>query len=209
MKIKYFFVVSHIIYKIKKMNILKKYLPILLIYYSTCKETKGLEYLENKINDKEINIIENQKYFLANSTDICTNNNCPPFQGICFENTCHCNHGFETLIENTNEPVIYCNYKLKSRFVAFFLELFFPFGAGHLYAENTLLAMIKFVSFSMILFTCCGVLFSIALEDKNCGVKCFGMLFLLMIVFWGIFETIDLVCYGLGIYKDGKGFTLI
>ena len=191
------------------MNILKKYLPIFLIYYTSCNEFENLAYLENNIKEKDTHKYDNKNYFLANSTESCTNNNCPPFQGICYENTCHCNQGFETLIENNNAPIIYCNYKLKSKFVAFFLELFFPFGAGHLYAENTLLAMIKFVSFSMILCTCCGVLFSIALEDKNCGVKCFGLLFLLMIVFWALFEAIDLVCYAFGIYRDGNGLPLI
>ncbi len=191
------------------MNILKKYLPLLLIYYINCDEVVSLDFLEINIKDEEIHQYDNKKYFLANTTETCTNNNCPPFQGICYENQCRCNQGYATLIDNPIEPVIYCNYKLKSKFVAFFLELFFPFGAGHLYAENTLLAMIKFVSFSMIVCTCCGVLFSIALEDKNCGVKCFGLLFLLMIVFWALFETIDLVCYAFGIYKDGKGLPLI
>ncbi len=128
---------------------------------------------------------------------------------MCYENYCHCAHGYATFITDSTNPIIYCDYKLKSKYAAFFFELFFPFGAGHLYAENKILAMIKFVSFSMIICTCCGILFSIAMDDKNYGIKCFSILFILMTMTWVLFECIDLVSYAFCIYNDGNGLPLI
>src|SRR5436309_3311942 len=73
----------------------------------------------------------------------CSFDNCPLFKGVCYEEICICTYGYITYIQE-NTPQIYCNYAQKSRMTAFFLEFFFPFGAGHLYAGKTVLATIKF-----------------------------------------------------------------
>ncbi len=185
--------------------------------YISCNIVEELNFME-QINSKEEkidslkNIDEIYNNLITNTTEvICNHNNCPSFQGVCYDNECICSHGFATHNEfnTSNTPIIYCNYKLKSKFVAFFLELFFPFGAGHLYAGNNILAMIKFISFSMIICSCCGILCTIALEDKGCGMKCFVIFFIFMIVFWILFELIDLFCYAFGIYKDGNGIPML
>jgi hypothetical protein len=169
-------------------------------------QTLCLDFLNSQSDS-----INNQisKSASSDSPELCTITNCPLFQGICFKNYCHCSHDYSTYITSETYPIIYCNYHLKSKYTAFFLELFFPFGVGHLYAENAVLAIIKFLSFTMILCSCCGILFSISLEHKNDGIQCFSLLFILMIVVWLLLQIIDLVCYSMAVYMDGNGFPLI
>ena len=77
-------------------------------------------------------------------TSVCNALNCPPLRGLCSNDICVCEEGFTTVnnkyIKNNG---IFCNYILKSRYIAFLLEFFFPFGAGHFYTGKTILSTIK------------------------------------------------------------------
>ena len=81
---------------------------------------------------------------IKSAYSICNLDNCPPLSGFCSRDICICNRNYITINnKNIQSNGIFCNSPLKSRFVAFALEFFFPFGIGHFYSEKTILAVIK------------------------------------------------------------------
>ena len=120
---------------------------------------------------------------IKTSYSICNTVNCPPLRGICKENQCICENGFITvnnkIIQNNG---VNCNYHLKNRIVAFLLEFFFPFGAGHFYSGKSLLAVIKLFLFIFLICMCCSVLCCVAAKNANtCSVILCAIVFLCII----------------------------
>jgi hypothetical protein len=192
----------------------KLVLSIILLanLYITCNNQidSSLTFLGEKsttvlTNPDTKNNLQNDNIY-PNDNSQCSFTNCPPTRGSCVENKCICFEGYTTLPEPFQPR---CNYKQKSRFIAFFLELFFPVGAGHLYAGRIVSALIKLFSFMMIVCSfCCNLCFIfLSLEQKF--LICPSIIFILALVTWIILEGIDLVCFGMGIYKDGNGIELI
>ena len=144
-------------------------------------------------------------------TSICNALNCPPLRGLCSNNYCVCEEGFATVnnkyIKNNG---IFCNYILKSRYIAFILEFFFPFGAGHFYSGKTTLAFIKLGLFVILILSFFGLLcmivkYRISTNAGSITLTFFTLLSLLILI---LMEIFDLVAYATGIYSDGNGVEL-
>ncbi len=137
----------------------------------------------------------------------CNSINCPTSRGVCNGNICVCEENYLTVnnkqIQNNG---IFCNYHLKSRFIAFLLEFFFPFGVGHFYSGKTTLAMIKLGLFVVLISMCCSVLCCVVGKPtyNTCSlILC--LIVVLCIIGIIIMQIFDLVSYALGIYNDGNG----
>ncbi|MCQ2817334.1 MAG: hypothetical protein MJ252_08730 [archaeon] len=146
---------------------------------------------------------------LEYSYPICTVGNCPPLQGYCFNDKCMCARNYMTVSNEyiSNKAGINCNYKTKSKFIAFILEFFFPIGVGHLYTENITFAIIKFSLFAFFIFAFC---FQLCCLKKPIG-KCLiaiSILFILDFASWLVLQIADITGYALGLYKDGNGVPL-
>ena len=139
----------------------------------------------------------------------CNSVNCPPLRGVCSGNLCVCEEGYLTVnnkkIQNNG---VFCNYHLKSRFIAFLLEFFFPFGVGHFYSGKTYFAAIKIGLFVLMISMCCTILCCVNVKAVN-GCSFFISLVLVLCII-GILamQIFDLIGYALGIYKDGNGVEL-
>jgi hypothetical protein len=136
----------------------------------------------------------------------CDLSTCYQTQGTCIEGDCICLPGYTTLAQPFQPR---CNYKQKSKFIAFFLEFFFPIGAGHLYAERLVSALVKLFIFMLIVCSFCCNLCFIVLSFEQKFLICPSIIFLISLVIWIIFQSVDLVCFAFGIYKDGNGIDMI
>ena len=91
--------------------------------------------------------------------------NCPSTKGMCSNNQCICNEKYITINnKDFRDNGIYCNYGLKSRFIAFLLEFFFPFGVGHFYSGKIYLATIKLSLF--VILSALAVVYYVAFLEK-------------------------------------------
>ena len=139
---------------------------------------------------------------------LCDATNCPPLRGLCSNNQCICESGFITVnnkqIKNNG---IFCNYVLKSRYIAFILEFFFPFGAGHFYSGKTILASIKLGLFVIIFLSLILILCLVAKNrnDTNAGSIILSIVLVLSLLSIILMEIFDLIAYATGIYSDGNG----
>ena len=150
-------------------------------------------------------------YQIQAVSSACNPSNCPPLRGLCSNNYCVCEEGFATVnnkyIRNNG---IFCNYILKSRYIAFILEFFFPFGAGHFYSGKTTLAFIKLGLFVILILSFFGLLcmivkYRISTNAGSITLTFFTLLSLLILI---LMEIFDLVAYATGIYSDGNGVEL-
>ena len=160
----------------------------------------------------KINILKIFLYFLIIKTLFCAGcspSNCPPLQGVCDKNVCVCAKDYATV---DNEYIksygISCNYQTKTKFIAFILELFFPIGVGHIYAEKTYMAILKFSLFLVFIFSFCGELCCLKSKINNCLI-CLSFIFILDFLAWFSIQLMDIVSYGLGYYTDGNGVPMI
>ena len=137
----------------------------------------------------------------------CNTLNCPSSRGLCNGNICVCEENYLTVNnKQIHNNGIFCNYHLKSRFVAFLLEFFFPFGVGHFYAGKSILAIIKLGLFVILISMCCSILCCVVGKPSNntCSlILC--LIAVLSIIGIIVMEIFDLVSYALGIYTDGNG----
>ena len=135
----------------------------------------------------------------------CTPSNCPPLQGICSNNECICSRDFLTVnnayIKNNG---VFCNYETKSHFLAFLLELFLPFGVGHLYAENLTLATVKFCLF-VVLVVCFVSILCTLQTNVNKMIVALSAILVITLLSLICFEIFDIIFYALNKYKDGNG----
>ena len=165
----------------------------------------------NKYQDK--NIFQKSLFMILISLSLiqsiysaCNAVNCPPLRGVCNGNECVCEEGYLTVNnKNVQNNGVFCNYHLKSRFIAFILEFFFPFGVGHFYSGNIVLAIIKLALFIVLICTCCAVLCCVTGKVINACSFIICLIVVLCIIGIAFMEIFDLVSYGLGLYSDGNG----
>ena len=166
-------------------------------------------YKTKKISKNLIFIILISFSLFKLSYSVCNPSNCPPLRGICSQNRCVCEEGYMTvnnkIIQNNG---VFCNYHLKSRFIAFLLEFFFPFGVGHFYSGKTILAVVKLGIFVLLICSCCTVLICLPKKDVNACSVIVCLIVVLCIIGLIFMEIFDLVSYGLGIYNDGNGIEM-
>lgn len=154
------------------------------------------------INNALVVLTQSQNQSATLPLGKCTLMNCPLMQGVCAGEVCVCGNGFVTVNKITDGH--YCNYKSKQRLIAFLLEFFFPFGVGHLYAENLLLAIIKFSLFALFLSLFCLELCCLQTKLGGCLVVV-SFVFVVDIIIWIGFQMVDIIGYALGYYTDGYG----
>ena len=143
---------------------------------------------------------------INSSYSACNESNCPKSRGTCSGGYCICNDKYITMNnKNINNNDIYCNYPLKSRITAFLLELFFPFGIGHFYSGNLLLAIIKLAIFILLFSMCYSILCCAAGKILGACSVIISLIVILSIICLILMEIFDLVGYGFGIYNDGNG----
>ena len=164
--------------------------------------------LEQISSKKLLSLILFSLCLIKEANSLCDALNCPPLRGLCNNGECICENGFATV--NTNHIKsngIFCNYTLKSRYIAFVLEFFFPIGAGHFYAGKTILAGIKLGFFVLIvlsfIFMCC--LLAKNRNDTNAGSIILTIIIILSLVGLILMQIFDLIGYAAGIYSDGNG----
>ena len=136
--------------------------------------------MSNNIIQKLSFIILTLLTLIDSTYSVCNSVNCPPLRGICSENKCICEENYATInnkyIQNNG---IFCNYHLKSRFVAFLLEFFFPFGVGHFYSGKTILAVIKLGLLALLFLMCCSVLCCVASKAVN---ACYAIICIILVM---------------------------
>ena len=146
---------------------------------------------------------------IKSAYSICNEGNCPSTRGMCSNNQCICNEKYITINnKDFRSNGIFCNYELKSRFIAFLLEFFFPFGVGHFYSGKIYLATIKLSLFVILICSCCCVLCCFPGKDLNVCSISMCIMVVLCIISLIVMEIFDLVSYGLGIYNDGNGIEM-
>ena len=146
---------------------------------------------------------------IESTYSFCNEGNCPATRGICSNNQCICNEKYITINnKDFRGNGIFCNYELKSRFIAFLLEFFFPFGVGHFYSGKIYLATAKLSLFVILICSCCCVLCCFPGKDLNVCSISMCIIVVLCIISLIVMEIFDLVSYGLGIYNDGNGIEM-
>ena len=85
---------------------------------------------------------------------------------------------------------IKCSYEKKSKEISFILELFLPFGMGHLYSLRYVNFLIK------------GILFISIIPYKRSHIN------EILIVVFCIINVLDLLGFISGIYRDGNNINL-
>ena len=131
---------------------------------------------------------------------------------------CICDEGFTDL---NSESKIKCCYKQKKQSYAFLLELI-SFGIGHLYIGNKIFFIIKFIIEIICIILNIIICFEINIinskkydffdyEDYHIVNKKGIILNLIMFIYnicMFIFHIIDLILFGLNLYKDKNGVKL-
>ena len=168
-------------------------------------------YANNYISNKYLLSILISFSLIQSVTSQCNSLNCPPLRGLCSNNICVCEEGFTTVNNKyikTNG--IFCNYILKSRYIAFILEFFFPFGAGHFYSGKTIFASIKLGIFVAIIISFIALLcFNPKKRNgENTAALILSIILILCLLSLIIFQIFDLIAYAAGIYSDGNGVSL-
>ena len=150
-----------------------------------------LSLRRHNTNEKYTKILEKVKP----NYDLCNEDNCPINRGTCSgENFCFCFDGFISTFQTSS----FCDYEQKDRVLYFILEFVLSFGMGHFYAGNYIYGMIKFISYILIF----GVYFGKFNKKKGIDAARIRLFLWLIFTLW---QMIDSLCIGRGIYTDGKG----
>ena len=154
-----------------------------------------------------------QNNFFDVSQKNCTGQTCPfPYSYCTTSTNCHCNAGWANYQQATTGFVnpLPCQYEQKKQFVAFLLEVIFPFGVGHLYAKRTLNGILKllFIIFTPCFMCCIAICCGVSLPEKvgPFFIMAIGALYGLGSAAWLI---IDLIFFAINKYNDGNGVPLM
>ena len=136
---------------------------------------------------------------------VCNKYTCPKNRGECNDkNECVCIKGYDS-VDNLSLGDFYCNYKKKSKLIAFLLEFILGFGSGYFYMGKTTLATIKMIYTSLTCLMFCQY-HSIR---KITELKRFVIpLERILLVGWAIWQILDGILISFSFYKDGNGYEL-
>jgi hypothetical protein len=145
-----------------------------------------------------------------NNTTPCGNYTCVIDQGKCILNGtdyfCLCSEYFDSYPQN---GTLQCNYRKKKQYIAFFLETFLTYGAGHFYCENYQVAVPKLVYF---VFCYCLFIYLRMLmkskEDNNTAALIIALLACLFLTIMLAWQLADIILYALNSYPDGYNISL-
>ena len=165
-------------------------------------------HTKNLYSNKLLPLIIISICLIKSVNSICDATNCPPLRGICSNDQCICENGFTTVNNNQiKNNGVFCNYILKSRYIAFILEFFFPFGAGHFYSGKTILASVKLGLFVILIISLISILCLVAKNRNttNAGSVILSIVIVLSLLTIILMQIFDLIAYAAGIYSDGNG----
>lgn len=175
-----------------------------LFFNPSPSEKKGRD-LDEKDKDpegetEEIHAVKQTPVFRVSGQ--CDEESCK--HGVCESKTvCKCKRGWAHI----NERPLSCNYKLKKQYIAFLLEAFLVFGAGHFYCHRILYGFIKLAIFTaVILFDC--ILKSCV---KSKGIKIQNAATIISYTLYAgviVFQLFDVVMFGINKHIDGYGLPL-
>ncbi len=159
----------------------------------------------------------------------CDLDSCARENGICISDSqCKCNYGNINYLNGQSSNKL-CDYKLSFQLYALILEIFLPFGFGHIYCKRYLIGFIKFLVLFLIPFIAYLInrklvenksdFSRITKVNKECRNERFYFIniikfvyFLISMSHFGIFFiwfAFDLVIFSANKHKDGFGFDLI
>jgi hypothetical protein len=157
----------------------------------------------------ESNLINNSLEIIHVVTDNCTSKICDFPYGYCATpKICQCYTGFV----NKPNQVSFCNYERKKQLYAFFLEMIFSFGIGHIYMNRLKSAFIKLSLESLV------VLLYFMIKAKFPQVKfqySNGFHFIISVIYTLLFASFlvlyvyDIYLLSKNEYKDGNGVRLL
>lgn len=129
----------------------------------------------------------------------CDLSKCPLERGVCTkDNHCFCHQGYVSVESE-------CDYQQKNQFVFLLLEFLLSFGIGHFYAERYYFGLIK-LSFDvavMSVYCCCH-----ALNKSEKAIRKEGIIRIILMLLFTIWQVVDAIAIGKKIYKDGNGIEL-
>jgi len=229
-KIKLSSLLIFFIYSIKafEKNISTKFIELneepIILENKTVVETKSnnshINFQEQSIYN-QFKIIDNRIYSSSAITKTkCTLLNCLQENGLCIEEfICNCLTGFLNVEINTNidkETLHYCNYQQKLQLIAFLLEFLIPIGAGHLYCNRFLYAMIKFIF--IVILPCCICYFIYKCSQGSTYLETFVSVYrknkslTIAMNMWEacavIWIVIDIILFGVNFFNDGNKLPL-
>ena len=139
-----------------------------------------------------------QKFFIK--TNITCNKTTCPGKSICSDkNTCECAHGYANIADSG----VFCTYEQKKQLYAFFLEVSFLGGMGHLYAGRVAHGIIKLILIILLPI----ILFYSAYWSKwNPIVMIVSTTICCGITIW---HLVDVILIGMNKYMDGNGVPLV
>lgn len=167
-----------------------------------------IKYLKEDKPKSKVSLSSDNKALLAETKlGLCDFSNCPLGKGTCFENSCVCSIGYTSLKNDKS----YCEYEEKEHTIAFFLEFFLPFGAGHFYSARYLSGTIKLVLFAMLCLFWCGDICNLRIRFtlNSRWDKIHISLVLINLIAFTCMHLLDLVCFGFSIYLDGNGVDML
>ena len=152
-------------------------------------------FIPSQSNDSETNL----------NLFICNKYTCPKNRGTCNDkNECVCIKGYDT-VDDLSKGDFYCNYRKKSKLIAFLLEFVISFGTGHFYMGNVVLATIKMIFTTLTCFLFCQIdNFKVITEYKRVAVP----LERYTLFIWIIWQIVDGLLIFFGFYNDGNGHDL-
>ena len=150
-----------------------------------------LSLRRHNTNEKYTKILEKVKP----NYELCNEDNCPINRGTCSgENFCFCFDGFISTFQTSS----FCDYEQKDRVLYFILEFVLSFGMGHFYAGNFIYGIIKSMSYILIF----GLYFGKFYKKKGIDAARIRLFLWLIFTLW---QMIDSICIGRGIFTDGNG----
>lgn len=197
-----------------EMSNLQRLIPCLPAHKCELLSSENSDFKEEKCSSHGKCFYDIISYFQFNKT--------LPFK------SCVCDQGWTDDPENKD---VRCCYKKKSQFVAWALESFVGFGAGHFYIENDFLAMIKLLLGISFFCSCCLISLCFCYKEdptalmgegrsrriyKDSGMSFHYPLKYKLINFLLIFsccailiwQLTDSVLFGINFYTDGNGIEL-
>lgn len=136
---------------------------------------------------------------------ICNKYTCPKGRGTCNENNeCVCLKGYDT-IDDTSKGDFYCNYKRKSKVIAFILEFVLGFGSGHFYLGHKEVGIIKMILMELT----CLIFCQYHSIRKITELKRFARpVEIILLAIWLVWQVADGLLIMFGTYKDSEGYDL-
>lgn len=160
-----------------------------------------------RINKKEMTEGKSKISLFSAELKKCNSNTCP---GNCTsKNVCECPSGY---VNYPRDKDNLCSYKQKKQLTAFLLELFLPFGVGHLYIGRVFFGITKMIIVTAPVTICTFTFLGILISDKflsggNSSMLTVGSVLIFLIV-GGIWFISDAAMFILNRYPDGHGIPL-